>query len=256
MKRKYSTESSTSTTSTVSTVLSSTATTISTMSSQVYHLLFSSVEGVINNIDNDVLKKIMSYLPLKDLNLQRLVSIRFRDSAEFIFNFCHLLHLPKAFSFNSNNQLASQKVIEFHSECEKITQEYPTRFVMTMGAENIAILPKKNDKEIENTMGRNKIMVHLYAKKTLAEKTEIVSEKINFYTVINSQQKDKLCVFENNGNIFPRGIYTEKYETLGKLVNNTGSELQATEDDKPLMQLCDEKGEVLDFSLRGEGFKF
>lgn len=229
--------------------------------SKLYYFFISPVAGVMNNTNNDMLEKIMFSLSLKDLNLQRLVSKRFRVAAEFVFEFCHLPLIPKNFPFKNESQLPSQKVIEFHSECDKISQNYSSGFIKAMGVEKIALLPKKNATEIETMMGRNELIIHLSAKINSSEKTELLSEKISFFKIVN-QQNTQLCIFEGTGKIFPL-VQPLNYlkrlankEPCGKIVEGKETEPKVAEQGQSLVQLCDEKGEVLDASPIGKALKF
>lgn len=266
MKRKKSTEKNTSSstsTTTLSTILSDTGAMISNLGSQ-----FNIVMMI--EMNDDVFKKILSFLSIYDLNLQRLVRKNFKQAADFVFEFFHLLNIPNMFSFKDNNALPNQKVIEFRSECEQITKLYTEKLIQTMGVEKIACFPKKEADLIKDAMGRNELTIHIYAKVNMPEKTELLSQKINIFKIANQYENKelhilkKLCTFEHAGKILPHFLCAAQYDYLGRLVNNqpcgkivdgVETEPKVTNNNQPLVQLCDENGKILDFSARKTGLK-
>lgn len=267
MKRKNSIQTDTSTTTSttsLSTILSNIGNIFSNFGSRFN--LFAMIEK-----HDDIFRTVLSFLSIDDLNLKRLVSTKFKLAADFVFEFCHLPNIPNLFSFKDNNALPNQKVIEFRFECDQVTRHYTEKLVQTMGVEKIACFPKKEADLIKEAMGRNELTIHMYAKLNMPEKTEILSQKINIFKIINQYENKelrilkKLCTFEHAGKILPHFLSETQYDYLERLFNNQpcgrvvdGIETEPKINDKnqPTVQLCDEQGNLLDFSPRNTAPKF
>ncbi len=226
-------------------------------------------EGVINYFPDELLKGIMTHLPLKDLHNQLFVSSRFHTLCDSVFEQCYLPKLPSFFGVQYPLATASQKVITFRSLSQSLSKGFKPELVAALGEENIAALPIITHVEKDKGYGRAEEYIRLCAKFREDDKDSIVSTtfEIGYSRLTDGgfwiyKGKDMLphaefvpCCgtdenffLDNNAGALDYLSRLVRNEPCGKIVDGKETEPKIDALGNSMVTLCDHLGNTLDFS--------